>query len=129
MRIAISSEGKSISDLMDVRFGRCNYFLIYDLESGDMKCVENSGQSASGGAGIAAAQQIIDEKVDIVITGNLGPNAFNMFNAAGIKVMKSDALIVEKVIELYKNGELTELTQSGPAHGGMGNGAGFRGGR
>lgn len=119
MKIAVSAEGINKDDLLDKRFGRCNYFQIHDIESGEVKCVENKGQIASGGAGIAAAQQIIDEKVDVVITGNVGPNAYELFESAGIKAFKADNISIESVLNEYKEGKLAEINTAGPAHHGM----------
>ncbi|NLP43543.1 MAG: diguanylate cyclase [Peptococcaceae bacterium] len=119
MKIAITSIGQQLSDRHDPRFGRCDYFLIYDSEKGLQKAIRNKGQDASGGAGIAAAQQIVDEKVHVVLTGNMGPNAFNLMKEAGIKVYQCNAASCAEALELYQNEKLTELTQPGPSHHGM----------
>lgn len=131
MKIAVSSMGRDLNSMLDMRFGRCNYFVVYDTEGGLVKTIENKGQMPGGGAGIVAAQQIIDEDVDVVITGNMGPNAFNLFKNSDIKVYRSGRIKVERAVQLFKEGKLDELTQAGPAHTGMGMGAGrgFRGGR
>lgn len=131
MKIGISSMDKDINSMLDVRFGRCNYFVICDTEGGLVKVIENKGQMSGGGAGIAAAQQIIDEDVDVVITGNVGPNAFNLFKNSDIKVYRCGSIKIESAVQLFKEGKLEELTEAGPAHAGMGMGAGrgFRGGR
>ena len=55
-----------------------NIFQIHDTENGEFNAIENKGQMSGGGAGIAAAQQIIDEKVDAIITGNLGLMLLNL---------------------------------------------------
>lgn len=130
MKIGISSMGKDMDSIVDVRFGRCNYFIIYDTEKDLVKAVVNKGQMSGGGAGIAAAQQIIDEDVNIVITGNMGPNAFNLLKNSNIRVYRCGSIKIESAIQLFKEGKLEELTQAGPAHAGMGIRAGrrFRGG-
>ncbi len=131
MKLGISSMGKDINSILDERFGRCNYFIIYDTEDSSVKVIENKGKISGGGAGIAAAQQIIDEGVDVVITGNLGPNAFNLFTNSQIKVYRCDSIKIELAIQLFKEGKLEELKKAGPQHGGMhiGVGMGFKGGR
>jgi predicted Fe-Mo cluster-binding NifX family protein len=86
MKIAVSAKGRIIEDLLDTRFGRCEYFQIHDTEIDAVKILENKGVSASGGAGIAASNQLIDEGVDVIITGNLGPNAFELIEKAEINV-------------------------------------------
>jgi len=57
MKIAVSSMSKDLNSMLDVRFGRCNYFVIYDTEEGLVKTIENKGQMSGGGAGIAAASK------------------------------------------------------------------------
>jgi predicted Fe-Mo cluster-binding NifX family protein len=119
MKIAISASGKNNDSLLDKRFGRCEYFQIHDTDTKEIKVIENVGNTASGGAGIAASNQLIDEKVEVIITGNLGPNAFELIEKEGIKAYKCDVLAITLVLEKYSNGELQEITSSGPAyHGG-----------
>ena len=118
MKICISASGKNNDSLLDVRFGRCEYFQIHDTDTGEIKVVENEAKSASGGAGIAASNQLINENVDVIITGNLGPNAFGLIKKEGIKAYKCESMAVSLALEKYNNGELQEITMSGPAHHG-----------
>jgi predicted Fe-Mo cluster-binding NifX family protein len=118
MKIAISATGKTTENLLDKRFGRCEYFQIHDTEGGKAKMIDNVGQNSGGGAGIAASNQLIDEKVDVIITGNLGPNAFELIEKAGIKAYKCGNIAINLVLEKYKKGELEEIKTSGPAHHG-----------
>ncbi|NLP46413.1 MAG: diguanylate cyclase [Epulopiscium sp.] len=118
MKIAISTTGKNSDSVLDMRFGRCEYFQIYDTKAGKIIILENKGRLSSGGAGIAASNQLIDEKVDVIITGNLGPNAFELIAAEGIKAYKCKSIAINSVLEKYNNGELEEITISGPAHHG-----------
>ncbi len=119
MKIAVSSKGKDVQDTMDLRFGRCEYFQIYDTENKQFQIIENNGKSAEGGAGIAAAQQILDEKIDAIITGNLGPNAFLILKKAGIKAYKGENGSITSALEDLENGKLSELTEAGKSHQGL----------
>lgn len=118
MKIVISSTGKTSENLLDMRFGRCEYFQIHDTESREVKILENKGQKSSGGAGIVASNQLIEEKVDVIITGNIGPNAFELIEKSGIKVYKCGNVAISLVLESYSNGELEEIKMSGPAQHG-----------
>jgi predicted Fe-Mo cluster-binding NifX family protein len=118
MKIVISSTGKTSESLLDIRFGRCEYFQIHDTENGEVKILENKGQNSSGGAGIVASNQLIEEKVDVIITGNLGPNAFELFEKSGIKAYKCGEIAITLVLEKYNKRELEEIKMSGPAHHG-----------
>ncbi len=108
-----------MENLLDMRFGRCEYFQIHDTESKEVKILENEGQNASGGAGIVASNQLVDEKVDVIITGNFGPNAFEIIEKAGVKAYKCESISITSVIEKYNKGELEQISMSGPAHHGM----------
>ena len=94
--IAVTSTGPEMDSPMDPRFGRCTYFAIID-PSGNMKPVANGAQSLGNGAGIEAAKQVSDLKVGTVITGNVGPNAFRVLAAAGIKVFVCGEMAHEPV--------------------------------
>jgi predicted Fe-Mo cluster-binding NifX family protein len=121
MKIAISAKGKITDDLMDMRFGRCEYFQIHDTELKAVKVLENKGQLASGGAGIVAANKLIDENIDVIITGNLGPNAFELVEKSDIKAYRCDSTSIKSALDKYNNNELQEIKIAGVAHHGMHN--------
>jgi predicted Fe-Mo cluster-binding NifX family protein len=122
MKIAISSTGKSIEDEVDARFGRCAYFLIVEIEDKkvkDVKAIENTAKSQMGGAGITAGEIVANEKVDAVVTINLGPRAFSVFEQFGIKVYQGQGKIKEVVQDLIDN-KLKEMKNAtGPQHAGL----------
>ena len=119
MKIAISATGQDKECLMDRRFGRCNYFQIFNTESGDYKAISNDGASSSGGAGIAAASQVIEEKVSVIITGNLGPNAYELIEKADIKAYSCEEIPIYKTIEMFHMNKLPEINMAGNAHHGL----------
>lgn len=124
MKIGISSTGLTISSPADPRFGRCSNFAIYDTDDNSYRFIENKAQQAGGGAGIAAAQQMIDEDVEIILTGNMGPNAYNVIKGNGIKIFRIGNASVEKAVQLFKEAKLEEISEAGAAHFGMGQGRG-----
>ncbi len=110
MKIAVSSDGATLESNVDPRFGRCPYYIIYDTESNEFKSVKNKSGQAAGGAGIQAAQMISDMKIESVVTGNIGPNAFRVLSAASIKVYSGATGNVKDVIEKFKKGEYHQTT-------------------
>ena len=70
MKIAISATGPAMDSDVDPRFGRCQYFIIADIETGNFEAIDNASGMASGGAGIATAQMIAGKGVQVVLTGN-----------------------------------------------------------
>jgi len=128
MKIAISAMGTTLDAEIDPRFGRCQYFIIVDLETMQFEALENAGGMASGGAGIATAQMIAGKGVEAVITGNCGPNAYQVLSAAGIKVVTGVSGKARDAVQSYKAGGLKTSSQPnvgghfGLGYGGMGRG-------
>ena len=108
MKIAVSSTGDNLESDVDMRFGRCKYFMIVESDSMEFNAVSNESIMASGGAGIKAAESIVNQDVEIVLTGNIGPNAHSTLKAAGIKVFTGANGTVKQAVEQYKKGELKE---------------------
>ena len=122
MRICVTSEGSSLDSKVDPRFGRCQYFIIADTDTLEFEVVGNPNIESMGGAGIQSAQLVSSKQVKAVITGNVGPNAFQTLQAAGIEVFTGASGMVKEAIEKYKKGEFK--TVSGPSvgsHSGMPN--------
>lgn len=121
MKVAISSEGENLESQLDPRFGRCQFFIFIDTDSMDFEAILNESADAMGGAGIAAAQNVVNKKAEAVLTGNLGPNAFQTLSAAGIRIITGVSGSVNDVINKFKNGELKESASPNVAsHFGMG---------
>jgi len=81
MKIALSATAPSLDAEVDPRFGRCRYFIIVDSQSMEFEAVDNSNAMAAGGAGISTAQMIASKGVEVVLTGNCGPNAYQTLSA------------------------------------------------
>jgi len=127
IRIAVSASGPGLDAPVDFRFGRCPYFVIVDVENGVIKSfevIQNPAMSAFSGAGIQAAQLVANKGVNVVITGNMGPNAYGVLSSAGIQIVTATpGITVREAVQKYLNGELKPLT--GPGPGGFGRGRGM----
>ncbi len=121
MKIAISAAGTSLDADAEPRFGRCPYFIIADPETMEFEAMDNSASMAAGGAGISAAQAIVNKGVQAVLTGNCGPNAYQVLSAAGIQVVTGVSGKVRDVIEGYRSGRFKASAQPNvPDHFGLG---------
>ena len=130
MKIAVSATGPDIDAEVDPRFGRCQYFIIVDPDTMQFESIENSSATASGGAGISAAQTIASKEVEAVLTGNCGPNAYQVLSPAGIKVITGISGNVRDAVQSYKSGNLKASTQPNvPGHFGTGSGRSAEHGR
>ena len=121
MKIAVSSSGKDLDSLIDPRFGRCAYFLLVETDDMSFEVFDNQSIASGGGAGIQSAQFISSKGAKAVITGNCGPNAVQTLVAAGIEVFLENTGIVRKVLQKFKDGELTSTnTANASEYSGLG---------
>lgn len=108
MKVAITVQGKSLSDPLDPRFGRARTFLIVDPETGAVEALDNAvNLSAAQGAGIQSAQRIAQSGATAVITGHVGPKAFAVLHAAGIAIYVAPAGAAEQALAQFRRGELS----------------------
>ena len=112
MRIAISATGPTLDAEVDPRFGRCQCFIIVDPETMEFEVVENSSAMAAGGAGIAAGQMIASKGVAAVLTGNFGPNAYQVLSAAGIQLISGVSGKVRDAVQAYRSGQFQATSQA-----------------
>lgn len=130
MKVAVSATNGSLDAQIDPRFGRCPCFVIVDTETMSFEALPNISQSAPSGAGIQAAQTVASRGAQAVLTGNVGPNAFQALSAAGINVITGVFGTVREAVERFKSGQLQRTTApSAPMGFGMGGGYGMGMGR
>lgn len=113
MKVCVTSEGKTLESKVDPRFGRCGYFIIADSDTLEFEAVSNPNLEAMGGAGVQSGQLMSSKGVKAVITGNVGPNAYQTLEAGGVGIFTGASGTVVEAIEKYNNGELKSA--SGPS--------------
>jgi predicted Fe-Mo cluster-binding NifX family protein len=122
MKVVVSSSGPGMDSQVDVRFGRCPYFMVVEIEGKEIKghrAVENTSAQQMGGAGMTAAQAVAELKADAVITVNMGPRAFIVFKQLGIDMYLGTGT-VRKAVEDFVAGRLKKVEgATGPGHMGM----------
>jgi len=130
MKIVVTSNGTngSAEKILDAPaspvFGRCAAYVFVETETMAFEAVENPALAASGGAGIQAAQFVIERGAQAVVTGNMGPNAFNVFQSAGVPVYLFGGGTVREAVEAFKAGELHSIADAN-VQAGMGVGGGM----
>ena len=135
MKVAVSSSGPGLDAKVDIRFGRCPYFVIFDTETNEQANMTNTSAEAGSGAGIGAATAIAKSGATVVLTGNIGPNAARTLAELGIRVYQTQAGTVKEAIAAFAAGTCKEITAPTVAAkmgmgmgGGRGAGMGMRGG-
>lgn len=107
MKIAVTAMGEGSEARVDARFGRAKYFVIYDTESKQYHTIDNKQVlNLPQGAGIQAAQHIIDAGAEVLLTGHCGPNAYKTLEAGGVKVVNGVDGVVSEAVARYQKGEL-----------------------
>ncbi|MBU0502368.1 MAG: NifB/NifX family molybdenum-iron cluster-binding protein [bacterium] len=112
MKLCITAKGNNLEAEIDPRFGRCTYFIIVDTETLEFKAMENPNEVASGGAGVQSGQLIAGEKVAAVVTGNVGPNAYQTLSSLNVKIYVGASGLVKEAIEAFKQGKLKQAQDS-----------------
>lgn len=117
MKLAITASGDRLNSDIDPRFGRCKYFIFVDPDTMEFISVLNN--ATAGGAGIAAGQTVALYKANAVLTGDCGPNAYQVLSAAGIEVCTGVSGKVKDAITDYKAGKFTASGKASvePHHG------------
>lgn len=111
MKIALPVEDKLLESRICQSFGRAPYFLIYDTESKEGVFQDNKAAASQGGAGIKAAQAIVDSQVEALLTPRCGENAASVINAAHIKIYKTVNDSIIDNIEALTSGKLALLDE------------------
>ncbi len=116
MIIALPIDDKKLDAPICISFGRTPFFLIYDTETDAHTFLENAAATSQGGAGIKAAQAIVDEKISALITPRCGENAAEVLKGAGVKIYKVSGNSIAENIEAIKNDKLDILIEIHAGH-------------
>lgn len=121
MKVAIPVESKSLDAPVCPSFGRTPLYVLIDTDSGAHEYLDNEAAASQGGAGIKAAQALVDSGTAVLITYRCGENAAQVLNAAEVKIYKAQEGSVSDNIAAFKDGKLSLLTEIHPGfhhHGG-----------
>ena len=119
-KIAVTSEGPSLDQPVDPRFGRAAGFMIVDPTDMSFEYVDNgTSQTMAQGAGIQAAESVARTGATVLLTGFVGPKAFQALQAAGIKIGQNlDNMNVGEAVQAFLDGRVDSANQ--PNSGGHG---------
>jgi predicted Fe-Mo cluster-binding NifX family protein len=114
MKIALCAQNNTPDAPIDTRFGRAACFAVCDTETGNWQFAPNNQNlQAAQGAGIQAAQHLLDAQADVLIACNVGPKAMAALTAAGVKIAQCPAgLSLRQAVEEFKSGKLQMLTEA-----------------
>ncbi len=117
MKVCVTAAGREWSAMTQPSFGRAAFFLFIEAESETISAVKND--PGAHGAGVQAAQTMSEQGAHVVVTGSVGPNAFQGLAAAGVDVYVGATGTVREAYDAYQAGQLTQaVAPTGRPHRG-----------
>ena len=112
MKIAFTTKGTKWDSMMDPRFGRTEFLLVYDEEKGELIHFDNRTiENEAHGAGPKTAQKLFELQADVLITGNgPGGNAASVLGKAGVRIyIGAGELTVKEALDAYEKNSLNQF--------------------
>lgn len=109
MKVAIPVDAQSLDGAVAENFGRAANFLFYDTETKSVDYLDNSAVMSAGGAGIKAAQAVVDAGAEALIAPRCGENAVKVLEAAGVKLYQSVGGTAQENLDAFAAGALEAL--------------------
>lgn len=119
MKIMVSSAGGAMNSRVSPVFGRAEYYILVDTEDGSIQSLENPASDQSSGAGIKAAQFVLEKNPEALIASNIGPNAFEVLTAGALECYEAIEGTVQEAVDAFGRNELRALgSANAPSHSG-----------
>jgi len=112
MIICLPADGNNENANVSNSFGRCPYYAFYDTENDEFKFLPNPATHSMSGAGIQAAQFVVNNGTNVILTVNLGPNSGEVLKEAGIKIITGVTGTLREAVERYKKGEFANAPEN-----------------
>lgn len=112
MKIAITVKNDAPDSALERRFGRAPFFAVCDMDKPEqIEFLPNAGPMEAHGAGVLAAQILIDHNVDAIVCAKFGPNGSQALQQAGIACyLFGDQKTIFEIIESLKINSLLPHT-------------------
>lgn len=110
MKVIVSSSGSDMDSSVSQVFGRAEYYILADTDDLSHEALENPATGQSSGAGVMAAQFVLEQAPGALISSNIGPNAFQVLSAGSVECFAAPDGTVKEAVEAFSRGELTSLS-------------------
>jgi predicted Fe-Mo cluster-binding NifX family protein len=110
MKVAITSSGNHLDSLIDRRFGRCLFFIIYDTLTNGFEIIPNPNSNLMEGAGPASVRLVAGKGVEKVVSGDFGLKVKSLFDQLQIQLISvpDETKTMQQIIDLLKHQEKCE---------------------
>ncbi len=112
MKVVIPVDENTTSTSVCVSFGRAPFFMIYDSETKQYNFINNTAADSPGGAGIKAAQLIVDSDAAVLLTPRCGDNAAEVLKAGGVMLYKTSSGSAADNVSAFFSDKLAPLTET-----------------
>lgn len=121
MKIAVCAKSQGMESIADDRFGRAEYYVIFDTDSRASDTVENAAKNESAGAGGSAVRLLSKQGVEVVLVPELGPKAVDAVNGFEMKAYRYvDRKTVRETIAAFQADDLQQIeTSTTRSHSGL----------
>ena len=104
MLVAIASNENHLKGIVDPHFGRCDWYCIYNTNSGEKEFIENPARYLEEGAGCQSAEMLVKQNIKMVVAGRFGSKVVEIFKTNNIQmVIPSNETILENILNQFKN--------------------------
>jgi predicted Fe-Mo cluster-binding NifX family protein len=105
MKVAITSTGISLESTIDLRFGRCSYFIIYDTDSKSIEIIPNPNKDIEENAGQTSVQLVVSRNAKKIISGEFGLKIKPLLDSLKIQmiVLKNPNKKIKDIIEMLNH--------------------------
>lgn len=118
MKIAIPVSEKNLESEVYPSFGRAPYFLFHNTLTKETYYHDNKDVASQSGAGIRAAQVIVDNSAEALVTPHCGENAKGILCKSEVLIYKSDPGTAQQNIDALIDERLILLRDFNPGfHG------------
>ncbi len=101
---AVSSAGKTLKSNLDLRFGKCEYVVIYDEDAVSSSVVENPFKNEAH-SGVQLISFLKGKGISSIITGEVGPMVSRLLEKEKIQLilLPEEKIRIEEILERLKN--------------------------
>jgi predicted Fe-Mo cluster-binding NifX family protein len=118
-RVIVPADSASLDGQVYYRFASAPYFILYDFNENKMTAIQNPYAAQVRGTGIVVVQMLLQRDIDAAIVGGIGPQSFDTFYLAKVKIYGPVTGSVRTALRDYQLGKLPELKEANL--GGYGN--------
>jgi predicted Fe-Mo cluster-binding NifX family protein len=98
--IAITSAGKTEKSFMDIRFGKCENVVIFNVETNQYSIIENPYKDKEN-SGIQLVNLLKEHGITSIITGEVGPKVSALLNAEKLQLilLHEEKIKIEEIMD------------------------------